>query len=321
MLGLMAAVILRVKGWIRVVGFDDINTSDDTIANYECHDHIMPLTDDEFNIIRKDPEKILLLGNDPFAAGYYAGDGLADMLEDRTGASVYNCSVSGSYISMKEPAFDMSRNPQNIYSLYYLTCVACMDLDYSPDLNTAKRAMGAEAPVEGPDVLRALSELDMESIDVIVIFYDGNDYLLNAPTGLDETRFSDPYCTYIGGFAAAIDLLKKTAPQARIIVMSAPYMYHVTVDGSKWLPNEDYPNRQGADLSDYVLNQYNLCINAGNVSFVDDYYTGVNIDTGHDLLRDGRYLNDKGREVVLDRLMYALTYFDEDNIGKVEIPK
>ena len=196
-----------------------------------------------------------------------------------------------------------------------------MDLDYSDGLATAKRAMGDEAPVEGPDVLKTLSSLDMESIDAIVIFYDGNDYLWNAPTGLDGTRFSDPYCTYIGGFAAALDLLKRTAPQARIIVMSAPYMYHVTADGTKWLPNENYPNRQDADLSDYMLSQYNLCINTGNISFVDNYYTGVNIETGRELLRDGRYLNDKGKEKVLERLMYALTFYDDDNIGKVDMPK
>ena len=33
----------------------------------ESHDHIMPLTDEEYNLIRQNEETILILGNAPFA--------------------------------------------------------------------------------------------------------------------------------------------------------------------------------------------------------------------------------------------------------------
>ena len=42
------AVFLRIKGWVRVVDPAAIPETGEGVADYECHDHIMPLTDEEF---------------------------------------------------------------------------------------------------------------------------------------------------------------------------------------------------------------------------------------------------------------------------------
>ena len=44
---IVALVIVRIKGWIRIVDPGDISSSDDSVAEFECHDSIMPLTDEE----------------------------------------------------------------------------------------------------------------------------------------------------------------------------------------------------------------------------------------------------------------------------------
>ncbi len=310
------AVFLRIKGWVRVVDPAAIPGTEEGVADYECHDHIMPLTDEEYNLIRQNEETILILGNDPFAADRGDEKGLGTMLGKLSGASVINCAVSGSYIGMIEPCFDFSVNPMNIFSPYYLACVACGGKDYTTDLETAETALGNSFPEEGREILSLLGELDISSVDVIVIFYDGEDYLKGTPTGLDEARYSDPYSTYLGAFSSTVEMLRMYAPKARFIIMSAPYMYISGKDG-KPEACEDHPNSEGADLSDYVLGLYRMCVNDFDITFLDNYYTGINFPDGTGYLSDGRHLNEEGRQLVSERLMYALTYYDESNIGNV----
>ena len=78
-LAIAVALFARVKGWIRVVTLGDITSSDEEIANVESHDHIMPLTDEEYNLIRQNEETILILGNAPFADGRGDEEGLGSM--------------------------------------------------------------------------------------------------------------------------------------------------------------------------------------------------------------------------------------------------
>ena len=106
------------------------------------------------------------------------------------------------------------------------------------------------------------------------------------------------------------------APEARFIILSAPYMYISGKDG-KPEACEDHPNAEGADLSDYVLGMYRMCVNDYDITFLDNYYTGTNYRDGERYLADGRHLNKEGRELVAERLMYALTYYDESNMGNV----
>ena len=314
---ILVLVVLRVKGWIRVVDPKDYFSPDSSVADYECHDSIMPLTDEEYNLIRQNEEVILVFGNDPFSDSCGENGSLSAMVEEASGATVINCAITGSCISMQEPAFDMSKSPMNIFSPYFLTCLACSDdMDYSRELALSREALGDTFPENGELVLKILSGLDISTVDVIVIFYDGSDYLKSMPTGLYEDEYDDPFCSYLGSFSATIDILEKEAPQARIIVLSAPYMFHVS-DYGTWEACEDNPNRLGVDLSSYVLGQFKICSEAHDISFVDNYYASINIQNGKDYLIDGRTLNEEGKKIICDRLMYAMTYYDAENAGNV----
>ena len=313
---ILVLAFLRLKGWFRIVDPKDLFGSGDEIADYECHDSIMPLTDEEYNLIRQNEEVILVLGNNPFSDDCGENGSLSAMVEEASGAKVINCAITGSCIGMQEPAFDISRSPMNLFSPYYLACIACSDMDYSAELSQAKDALGDSFPENGEMVLKILSDLNINTVDVIVIFYDGSDYLKNIPTGLKEDEFDDPFCSYLGSFSATIDLLKKSAPGARIIVLSAPYMFRVDKTGA-WLPCEDNPNSLGVDLSNYVLGQYSVCTEVYDITFVDNYYASINIQNGKEYLTDGRTLNEEGKRIICERLMYAMTYYDAENAGKV----
>ena len=113
---ILALVILRVKGWIRIVDPKDYSDQGSSVAEYECHDNIMPLTDEEYNLIRQNEEVILVLGNDPFSEDCGENGSLSAMVEEASGARVINCAITGSCIGMQEPAFDISRSPMNLFS-------------------------------------------------------------------------------------------------------------------------------------------------------------------------------------------------------------
>ena len=317
LVAILVLVILRVKGWFRIVDPKDYSGHGGSVADYECHDNIMPLTDEEYNLIRQNEEVILVFGNDPFSEDCGENGSLSAMVEEASGARVINCAITGSCIGMQEPAFDIARSPMNLFSPYYLACLACSDdMNYERELSQAKDALGDTFPLNGEMVLKMLSDLDIETVDVIVFFYDGSDYLQNVPTGLKDDEYTDPFCSYLGSFTATIELFRKAAPSARIIVLSAPYMFRVGKNNT-WEPCEDNPNRLGVDLSSYVLGQYKICAETYDITFVDNYYASVNIENGRDYLVDGRILNEEGKQLICDRLMYAMTYYDEENSGRV----
>lgn len=314
---ILALVIVRLKGWIRIVDLGDITGSGSEIADFECHDSIMPLTDEEYNLIRQNEEVILVLGNDPFSDNCGENGSLSAMVEEASGAKVINCAITGSCIGMQEPAFDISKSPMNIFSPYYLACIACSDdMDYSRELAQSRQALGDTFPENGETVLEVLSDLDITTVDVIVFFYDGSDYLRSIPVGLNEDEYDDPFCSFLGSFSATVDILQKNSPGARIIVLSAPYMFNVSENG-EWEACEDHPNLLGCDLSDYVLGQLKMCCEVYDISFVDNYYASVNIQNGRDYLINGRFLNEEGKQVICERLMYAMTYYDAENAGQV----
>ena len=78
--------------------------------------------------------------------------------------------------------------------------------------------------------------------------------------------------------------------------------------------NGDYVSsdimRYGEDvLSTYVI-KASESASALQVSFVDNFYVTFNEDNATDYLSDHTHLNSAGRKKVIDRLLYALNYYN-----------
>lgn len=91
---ILALVTVRLKGWFRIVDLGEISGSESGVADYECHDSIMPLTDEEYNLIRQNEEVILVFGNDPFSEDCGENGSLSAMVEEASGAKVINCAIT-----------------------------------------------------------------------------------------------------------------------------------------------------------------------------------------------------------------------------------
>lgn len=299
-------VVYRFFNWGERINPDEI-ISDNQENTPDTLDLILPALDQDNNIItdRDDTTTIVCFGNAPFADDRDSEDNLANMIAKKTGATVYNCSISGSYLAAEYYTLRTSKHPRDAYNFYWLTHVAIQ----SPIYNRWERAakvLGDEAPPEAQEVYDTLWNLDFNDVDVVAIMYDASDYLAghemyNDANDTDIQQFT-------GNLEAGIELLQTNYPWLRIIVMSPTYAFAVDEDGN-YVSSDMYT--YGWDvLSTYVIKQHGSCFNR-SVTFIDHLYGTINEDNARDYLIDNLHLNAAGRELVADRFVEALYYYDE----------
>ncbi len=302
----IAAVIFRFLTWGERVNLEDF-ASEYTDDYKDTLDLILPVVDEDGNIIRDqdDTTTIVCFGNAPFADDRDSEDNLANMIAARTGAVVYNCAISGSYLSTLDSTPYADQNPWDIFSLYWLVQVADK-VDMSGHWTTLYDVLGDQMPPEASEVYETLSTLDFDSVDVVAIMYDASDYLAgremyNDANNTDITQFT-------GNLEASIKQLRGNHPHIRIIVMSPTYAYATDKDGN-YVSSDMYT--YGWDvLSTYVIKQSDSCANNG-ITFIDNIYGTITEDNASEYLIDNLHLNVKGRELVADRFIEALHYYDD----------
>lgn len=301
-------ILYKYLSWGQIVDPDENTTgADDYVA--QSYDSILPLTDSEGNMVAPnldDGLSIAIFGNGPFAEDRDAADGLANMLAEASGATVYNCSVSGSYLASTQPAPDMAVNPWDAFTFYWMSLFST-DLEVNDFFAEAVAALGADAPPEASQVHDILSTLDFDTIDVIVVMYDAADYFAGRPAYSTETI--PDIQSYAGNLKVGLEILKQQHPNTRIIVMSPAYAFSDQQD-----ENGDYISsdikRYGEDvLSTYVIKASETAA-ALQVSFVDNFYVTFNEDNATEYLNDHAHLNAAGRKKVIERLLYALNYYN-----------
>lgn len=282
--------------------------SEDYVA--ESYDNILALTDEEGNVIAPDLEdglSIVILGNDPFAEDRNSEDGLANLLAEATGATVYNCSISGSYMASTQPSVpDMYGNPWDAFNFYWMSFYTT-DVEVHDFFGVALEFMGADVPPEAPEVHELLSTLDFDTVDIIVVMYDATDYFAGRPAY--STEGVTTIQSYAGNLKAGLDVLREHHPNTRIIVMSPTYAFSDQLDENGSYISSDIV-RYGQDvLSTYISKAAESCA-ASQVSFVDNFYVTFNEDNALNYLSDNIHLNTAGRKKVIDRLVYAINYFN-----------
>ena len=269
-------------------------------------DSILPLTDENGQMVINDASNIVLFGNAPFADDRDSSDGLANLIAKETGATVYNCSVSGSYLAAQHINFDATLAPMDAYCLYWLVNLACgVPVDgYYAD---AAQALGDRTPPEAEEVVNTLKTLDFNTIDTIAIMYDATDYLMGNPMYNDDNP-TDP-SQFTGNLEASIEVLQNNYPDIRIIVMSPTYAYAIDENGD-YVSSDIYIYNNRDVLSTYVIKEC-YSANIHSVSFMDNLYGSVTEDNAEEYLIDNLHLNVKGRKLIAKRFEYFLNYYNK----------
>ena len=295
----------RITHWGQRVSQSDI-FKDGQGSYDDSWDSILPLTDENGKMIVNDASNIVVFGNAPFADDRGSSDNLASLIAKETGATVYNCSISGSYLAAQHTNFDPTLAPMDAYCLYWLVNLAA-GVPLDGYYNDAAEALGDKTPPEAEEVANTLKTLDFNTIDTVAIMYDATDYLMgnamyNDDNPMDPTQFT-------GNLEASLEVLQRLYPQIRIIVMSPTYAYAIDEDGN-YVSSDIYIYNGRDVLSTYVIKEC-YSANLHSVSFMDNLYGSITEDNAKEYLTDNLHLNVKGRKLIAKRFEYFLNYYSK----------
>ena len=295
----------RITHWGQRVSQSDI-FKDGQGSYDDSWDSILPLTDENGKMIVNDASNIVVFGNAPFADDRGSSDNLASLIAKETGATVYNCSISGSYLAAQHTNFDPTLAPMDAYCLYWLVNLAA-GVPLDGYYNNAAEALGDKTPPEAEEVVNTLKTLDFNTIDTVAIMYDATDYLMGNAMYNDDNP-TDP-TQFTGNLEASLEVLQRLYPQIRIIVMSPTYAYAIDEDGN--YVSSDIHIYNGRDvLSTYVIKEC-YSSNLHSVSFMDNLYGSITEDNAKEYLTDNLHLNVKGRKLIAKRFEYFLNYYSK----------
>ena len=303
----IVCLVYKIMNWGEFIDLDEIFA--DGPGTYEdTYDEIIPLINADGEAVHLsygDDISILVFGNAPFADDRDSKDSLANIIQEMTGATIYNCSVSGSYLAALSPILATKKYPMDSFNFYWLCTLATTDVIDGSYL-TGVEALGNDAPAEAMDVYNTLKAIDLNTIDVMVVMYDASDYL--GGHGIYNDQNSTDIMYFTGNLEAGIELIQDNYPNIRIIVLSPTYAYGLDENG-------DYVSsdiqRYGQDvLSMYSIMQYVSCASR-SVTFIDNLYGTITEDNADEYLSDHLHLNVEGRRKVAERFVYALYYFSE----------
>lgn len=306
----VCAIVFKFRNWGQFISQEEIR--DNIEGTYKDHlDLILPLTDEEGRIVplnTADGLSIVFFGNSPLADDRDSEDNLVNIIAKMTDATVYNCSVGGSYLAMESQSFSATEQPMDAYTLYWMTLLAC-NAGNDWMFEEAEAALGENMPPDAKLAVDTLYSIDFSTVDVIAILYDGYDYLAGHPMYSDKN--ATDITQFTGNLQASIEAFQDAYPHIRIIVMSPPYAFSNQLDENGEYISSDIV-RYGWDvLSTYVIKEYTSC-SSTQVTFIDNLYGTITEDNAKEYLIDNLHLNVKGREKIAERFIYALNYFNHN---------
>lgn len=306
-IGIIAIIFFRITNWGEKVDLDQI--SQYQTGTYDnSFDFFLPVMDENGQIVETDTEApvIVAFGNAPFADDRDSEDNLCNLIAEATGGTVYNCSVSGSYLAAQGYAFNPDTTPMDAYCFYWLITRAVDDsIDFF--YKEAEASLGEDVPPEAKEVYETITTIDWNEVDVITVMYDASDYLMghnmyNDSNATDTTQFT-------GNLEAGIELMRSHYPHIRFIVMSPAYAYAVDENGN-YISSSKYIYNDKDYLFTYVVKQAESCQHQ-SVSFIDHLYGTITADNADKYLIDNLHINAEGRKLIADRFEYCLNYYSK----------
>lgn len=297
-------IAFKLLFWDKRVRQSTERENDTTLSfDTEPLDSIVPLDSSDTSKKEKDDDlRILFLGNGSLADNKDSEDNMANIVQKKTGATVYNCAIPGSYMSMKNDTYK-DTFIYDAFSFYNMCTI--FTIDNTKTISWAERDLGG-FPDDIKDSLDLLQSIDYNELDVLCIYYDGSDYLDQRPSyNIDKETDPTIFC---GALSAGLDLIQQSLPNVRIIVMSPTYVYAVDKDGN--YTSSFTTEVLEEPMSNYIGLQSQTCMDH-HVSFVDNFYGSVYEEIADDYLKDNILLNEKGHALVADRFLYALNRFGD----------
>ena len=135
----------------------------------------------------------------------------------------------------------------------------------------------------------ALNEVHWDEVDIITVFFAGNDFWSMAPIGKDTDITGT---TFKGAINKVIKLISETLPNVRIIFITPLFRSRVgTTAGEN---SDEFPNNAGKYFIEYV-NAIVETTKRNHVPSINLHdLSGINKYNADNFLIDGKHPNDKG---------------------------
>lgn len=299
-------IIFLIKHWEGSSEFY-IDTSIDTETETDDRVALIPA-----DLYREDDDgitTILIFGNDTFADSS-DGPSIVKLLQENTTATIYDCTFPGSTMCTRTSAGPgESGYPIDWFCLYWL-----WECAKNGNLSDQRKAIDT---IDGIDKelyrqhLSTLEEIDLNTVDYMLICYDAHDYLLGHSYLTIGDEYN-PMC--INGVLYGIyEKVLGNYPGMQIAVVSPGFCYAVDKTGKKRGGN--YVQINGQTLTDVLLFMKNRTGEFG-LSYVDDYFgVKINEDTADlYLIADNVVPNLKGRKLIAAHVLNKV-------IRRVEVKK
>ena len=276
--------------WNKGVPSDYDPNRQTTDFDTEAMDYIIPLAPDKLEGREDDGvTTILCLGDDPFSLDQGPG-GLAEQIAAKTGATVYNGSFTGTTMAVQFEDY----NDGYILDAFAFVNVAKSLASGNFDLLSTAASYSFDQAF--PQTVSTLESIDMNTLDMICIMYDGSDYINKRPCE-DPNHPNNPQ-TYTGALRSGIQAIQEAWPHIRIVVMSHTFCHNVNAEGN--FENGDRVDLGHGTLSHYLQKELDTTSELG-VSFIDNFYGSINEDNYLDYMTDYIHFNDAGRELLATR--------------------
>ena len=276
--------------WNKGVPSDYDPNRQTTDFDTEAMDYIIPLAPDKLEGREDDGvTTILCLGDDPFSLDQGSG-GLAEQIAAKTGATVYNGSFTGTTMAVQF---------EDYHDGYILDAFAFVNVAKSlasGNFDLLSTAASYSFDQAFPQTVSTLESIDMNSLDMICIMYDGSDYINRRPC--EDPNHPDNPQTYTGALRSGIQAIQEAWPHIRIVVMSHTFCHNVNEEGN--FENGDRVDLGNGTLSHYLQKELDTTSELG-VSFIDNFYGSINEDNYLDYMTDYIHFNDAGRELLATR--------------------
>lgn len=305
---LVVVAVCKFVNWGEFIDQEELFKDGEGIYVPDTYDNMVPLYNEDGTITplnTSDGLNIVLFGNAPFADDRGKENSLPAMIEELSGGTVYNCSISGSYAAAENSYLDPAYNPKDAFTFYWMSILACHG-KVKDFYGQAVRILGDSAPPEALEVQKTLATLDFSEIDVIAVMYDATDYLLGRPVA--DVEDASDFQQFTTNIAAGLDLIQSTYPHIRIIVLSPAYAFADQIDENGEYISSDIYLYADHPLSYYAYREALVCAER-SISFVDNIYNTFNEDNAKSYLTDNLHLNEAGRRKIAERFNTALFYY------------
>lgn len=199
-------------------------------------------------------------------------DGISEHIQEKTGATIYNCAVGGSTAALVGENTDM----QNWTSS-----------SFNGMIYVARDLVSAYQVIPDREATEIVRTVDLDEMDYVIVAYGLNDFFSDVPV-YPEAYFDIK--SYIGALRNGISKLQENYPHLQIIIVSPTY-------------TKLFEGEKQYEIGSYVEAARSVASEM-NVYFLDMFHVlGSDEESRTQHLGDGVHMSAEGREVYADAVV------------------